>query len=156
MALAKQRKFLFPVRAVAALFRGKFLAGLAQMLDAGELHPPDSKLKTPLSRACWFSLLYSKRWVLYSPIIACKPKRFWTRVTRCAQGNNLTLALRMAKTGWGSHEHMPVAISLYAIGELGEARVTKNLGPTRQVESGLRSEIWKLDGDRHEGMTRQK
>ena len=34
----KQRKFLFPVQAVAALFRGKFLAGLAQMLDAGELH----------------------------------------------------------------------------------------------------------------------
>src|SRR5271169_99746 len=30
----KQRKFLFPVRALAALFRGKFLARLAQMLDA--------------------------------------------------------------------------------------------------------------------------
>ena len=36
----KQRKFLFPVQAVAALFRGKFLAGLAHMLDAGELHLP--------------------------------------------------------------------------------------------------------------------
>jgi hypothetical protein len=41
----KQRKFLFPVGALAALFRGKFLAGLAQMLDAGELHLPDSELK---------------------------------------------------------------------------------------------------------------
>jgi hypothetical protein len=40
----KQRKFLFPVRAVAALFRGKFLAGLRQMLAAGELHLPDSGL----------------------------------------------------------------------------------------------------------------
>jgi hypothetical protein len=30
----KQRKFLFPVRAVAALFRGKLLAGLRQMLEA--------------------------------------------------------------------------------------------------------------------------
>jgi len=72
------------------------------------------------------------------------------------QSNNLTLALRMAKTGWGSHEDMPVAISLDAIGELGEIWVTKNLGPTGQIESGLRSEIWKLDGDRHEGMIRQK
>ena len=51
---------------------------------------------------------------------------------------------------------MPVAISLDAIGELGEVRVTKNLGPTGQIESGLRSEIWKLDGDRHEEMIRQK
>jgi hypothetical protein len=60
----KQRKFLFPVRALAALFRGKFLAGLAQMLDAGELHLPDLELKIPTNRARWFSLLYSKRWVL--------------------------------------------------------------------------------------------
>jgi Transposase zinc-binding domain/Putative transposase len=30
----KQRKFLFPVRAVGALFRGKFLAGLAQMRES--------------------------------------------------------------------------------------------------------------------------
>jgi Putative transposase len=62
----KQRKFLFPVQAVAALFRGKFLAGLAQMLDAGELHLPNSELKIPVDRARWFSLLYSKRWVLYA------------------------------------------------------------------------------------------
>jgi putative transposase/transposase-like zinc-binding protein len=62
----KQRKFLFPVQAVAALFRGKFLAGLRQMLDAGELHLPDSELKAPANRARWFSLLYSKRWVLYA------------------------------------------------------------------------------------------
>ena len=52
----KQQKFLFPVRALAALFRGKFLAGLRQMLDAGELHLLDSELKTPVSRARWFSL----------------------------------------------------------------------------------------------------
>ncbi len=62
----KQRKFLFPVQAVAALFRGKFLAGLRQMLAAGELHLPDSRLKKPANRARWFSLLYAKRWVLYA------------------------------------------------------------------------------------------
>jgi hypothetical protein len=62
----KQRKFLFPVRALAALFRGKFLAGLRQMLDAGELDLPDLELQIPANRTRWFSLLYSKRWVLYA------------------------------------------------------------------------------------------
>src|ERR1700731_3955035 len=62
----KQRKFLFPVRAVGALFRGKFLAGLRQILDAGELDLPDSKLKIPVNRTRWLSLLYTKRWVLYA------------------------------------------------------------------------------------------
>jgi hypothetical protein len=36
------------------------------MLDAGELHLPDLELKIPTNRARWFSLLYSKRWVLYA------------------------------------------------------------------------------------------
>jgi hypothetical protein len=54
------------VQAVAALFRGKFLAGLRQMLAAGELHLPDSELKIPATRARWLSLLYRKRWVLYA------------------------------------------------------------------------------------------
>src|SRR5258708_4190775 len=62
----KQRKFLFPVRAVGALFRGKSLAKLRKMLAAEELHLPDSELKIPANRARWFSLLYSKRWVLYA------------------------------------------------------------------------------------------
>ena len=47
-----------------------------------------------------------------------------------------------------------MAISLDAIGEHGG--VIKNLCPTGQIEPCLRSEIWKLDGDRHEGMRRQK
>ena len=62
----KQRKFLFPVRALGALFRGKFLAGLRQMLEAGELNLPDSELQSPAQRARWWSLLYAKRWVLYA------------------------------------------------------------------------------------------
>jgi putative transposase len=53
------------VRALSALFRGQFLAGLRQMLAAGELHLPNSELMIPASRARWFSLLYTKRWVLY-------------------------------------------------------------------------------------------
>jgi hypothetical protein len=62
----KQRKVLFPVRALASLFRGKFLAGLAQMLDAEELHLPDLELQIPANRTRWFSLLYGKHWILYA------------------------------------------------------------------------------------------
>jgi hypothetical protein len=36
------------------------------MLAAEELHLPESELKIPTNRARWFSLLYSKRWVLYA------------------------------------------------------------------------------------------
>ena len=47
---------------------GQFLAGLTQMLDAGELPLPDSELKIKIAanRARWFSLLYRKHWVLYA------------------------------------------------------------------------------------------
>jgi hypothetical protein len=62
----KQRKFLFPVRALAALFRGKFLAGVSRLLDEQALHLPDPALKTPPIRARWISLLYRKPWVLYA------------------------------------------------------------------------------------------
>jgi len=62
----KQRKFLFPLRALGALFRGKFLAGLRPMLEAAELSLPESELQIPASRARWLSQLYTKRWVLYA------------------------------------------------------------------------------------------
>jgi hypothetical protein len=62
----KQRKFLFPVRALASLFRAKFLAELTSMLKAGELDQPDSELDQAANRARWFSLLYTKPWVLYA------------------------------------------------------------------------------------------
>jgi putative transposase/transposase-like zinc-binding protein len=62
----KQRKFLFPVRAVAALFRGKFLAGVGQLLDEQALHLSDPALQTPAARARWLGLLYRKAWVLYA------------------------------------------------------------------------------------------
>ena len=54
----KQRKCLFPFEPLATLFRGKFLAGLRQMLEAGELDLPDLELQIPANRARWFSLLY--------------------------------------------------------------------------------------------------
>src|ERR1700736_1096066 len=62
----KQPKFLFPVRALGSLFRGKFLARLATMLKAGEVDLPDSQLKIVATGAGWLSALYSKPWVLYA------------------------------------------------------------------------------------------
>jgi hypothetical protein len=62
----KQRKFLFPVRALAALFRGKFLAGISRMLDEHQLDLADPALRHPPKCARWLSLLYSKAWVVYA------------------------------------------------------------------------------------------
>ena len=62
----KQRKFLFPVRAVAALFRGKFLHRLRRLLDAGALRQPALFPATPAAQRQWFTHLYTKGWVLYA------------------------------------------------------------------------------------------
>ena len=63
----KQRKFLFHVPAVAVLFRGKFLAGLKQMLEGPQpLRLPDGFPTPGEPRRRWFSKLYSQRWVVYA------------------------------------------------------------------------------------------
>jgi len=63
----KQRKFLFPIRALAALFRGKFLHGLQAMLDEAEpLRLPDGIPTPGKARRRWFSELYAQRWVVYA------------------------------------------------------------------------------------------
>jgi hypothetical protein len=63
----KQRKFLFPLRPLALLFRGKFLAGLKQMLDRPNLlRLPDSSFTAGPLRRAWFSNLYAQRWHVYA------------------------------------------------------------------------------------------
>jgi hypothetical protein len=63
----KQRKFLFPVRALGALFRGKFLAELKNLLeDPHSLRLTDPALRDPQVRQRWFSNLYAQRWVVYA------------------------------------------------------------------------------------------
>jgi hypothetical protein len=62
----KQRKFLFPVRALAALFRGKFLHGLRRLLDAKVLRLPADFPATPSAQRQCLSLLYAKRWRVYA------------------------------------------------------------------------------------------
>jgi hypothetical protein len=63
----KQRKFLFPVKALGALFRGKFLDGVNKMLeDPRALRLPDQSLGDPQVRRRWFSKLYAQKWVVYA------------------------------------------------------------------------------------------
>ncbi|TPW18981.1 MAG: putative transposase, partial [Elusimicrobia bacterium] len=62
--------FLFPVRALAKLFRGRFLAGLRRAFERGELHLAGSlaPLTDPAPFAAWLAELRAHAWVVY-----CKP-----------------------------------------------------------------------------------
>lgn len=60
--------FLFPVRVIGALFRGKFLDGLLRAHARGELlfQGPAAKLADPRRFACLRDKLYRMRWVVYA------------------------------------------------------------------------------------------
>jgi hypothetical protein len=62
---------------------------------------------------------------------------------------NLNLALAMEGSGRRTHEDVTMLIGLDAMGEISESRISQNLGPTSQVNLGLRGDLGKLDGDRH-------
>jgi hypothetical protein len=66
--IATRRDFLFPVRVMGALFRGKFLACLARAYDSGELRltGPAARLADPRRFARLRDMLYSMRWVVYA------------------------------------------------------------------------------------------
>jgi hypothetical protein len=62
--------FLFPVRALTKVFRGRFLAGLQRAFDRGELHVTGglAVLAQPLMFRAWLDELRQHAWVVY-----CKP-----------------------------------------------------------------------------------
>jgi hypothetical protein len=62
----KQRKFLFPVKALGALFRGKFLDALKGLLATDQLRLSDPSMANPQVRQRWFSKLYAQKWVVYA------------------------------------------------------------------------------------------
>jgi len=72
------------------------------------------------------------------------------------EGADPDLAVSVKRSWRRSHKEVTVLIGLDAIGELSELRVGQDLGPTSQVELGLRSEIRKLNGDRHGTKIHQK
>jgi hypothetical protein len=62
--------FLFPVRALAKLFRGRYLAGLQRAFTRGQLHLTGglAPLAEPAAFAAWLTELRQQAWVVY-----CKP-----------------------------------------------------------------------------------
>lgn len=64
---SKQRQFLFPRDALAALFRGKFLAGLKILLADTQLplRMPKAIAHSTVERARWLSALYHQPWHIY-------------------------------------------------------------------------------------------
>ena len=62
--------FLFPVRALAKVFRGRYLAGLQRAFDRGEVHLTGSLAARaePAAFAAWLADLRRQAWVVY-----CKP-----------------------------------------------------------------------------------
>jgi hypothetical protein len=57
--------YLLPVQVLAALFRGKFLAGVKAAQQAGQLILPET-LQNPASFQALLDRLYRKAWVVYS------------------------------------------------------------------------------------------
>ena len=59
--------FLFPVRALAKVFRGRYLAGLQRAFDRGELHVTGglAALAEPAVFAAWLAELRQQAWVVY-------------------------------------------------------------------------------------------
>jgi len=76
--------FLFPVRVLGALFRGKFLEGLEQLYDRGALRLAGHA--TPLAdRRAFVRLrhrLYKTRWVVYTKPPFGRPEEFFRYVGR--------------------------------------------------------------------------
>ncbi len=63
-----RQRFLFPVRVMGALFRGKFLDGLVRAYEAGELQfvGTSTHLAEPAAFAELRRSLYDQRWVVYA------------------------------------------------------------------------------------------
>ncbi len=59
-----RKNFLFPVRVLGALFRGKFIARLHQVYARGQLRLPSPATAQDFQRLC--EKLQRKRWVVYS------------------------------------------------------------------------------------------
>lgn len=54
-------RFLFPVKAMQRVFRGKFLQSLKQMIASGQVTVPEG-----INARQWLNVLYSKDWVVYA------------------------------------------------------------------------------------------
>jgi len=97
--VASDAKFLFPVHALSKTFRGKFLAGLKALRDAGDLTLPAamSSPATGKPLAALIETLYRKAWTVYAKPPFDGPQRtleYLGRYThRVAISNNRILSI---------------------------------------------------------------
>ncbi len=75
--IAGGRQFLFPVRGLSKMFRAKYLDGLADLLQRGQLEiPPQlAELAEPGSRRRWLRRLRKKPWAIYSQAPFAGPRK---------------------------------------------------------------------------------
>ena len=66
--ITAHRGFLFPVKALSPVFRGKFLSGLKQLFSAGtlKLAASSAPLADAIAQHRLFNTLYEKPWVVYA------------------------------------------------------------------------------------------
>lgn len=88
--IASHPRYLFPVRALGQVFRGKFLDGLRQLYDTGQLVLPVAlKAIAPLvNPECFYALLSKLRhkpWVVYSKAPVAGPKKLLDYLGRYTQ-----------------------------------------------------------------------
>jgi len=76
--------YLFPVRALSRMFRGKFLAGLKALFDAGELefHGQIEALAPPANFASLLREAASPEWVVYAKRPFAGPKQVLAYLSR--------------------------------------------------------------------------
>jgi hypothetical protein len=95
--------FFLPVRVLSRVFRGKFLAGLRQLLETRKVLLPNrlAALDQPRAHAAWCAALYAKDWVVYAKRPFGGPAqvlKYLARYThRVAISNSRLLELRQ---GW--------------------------------------------------------
>jgi hypothetical protein len=71
------KNFLFPVRALSKVFRGKYLEALQELLEAGKLDVPShlTELSSPQRQRRWLRNLRRKAWVVYSKAPFAGPQK---------------------------------------------------------------------------------
>ena len=106
---ASPTHYLFPVRALSRMFRGKYLAGLKALYAAGELefHGKLESLARPGNFASWFQEAVPPEWVVYAKRPFAGPKQVLAYLSRythrvalsnrrliCADDQNVTFAYK--------------------------------------------------------------
>jgi len=79
--IAGGSQFLFPVRALSKMFRGKFLSGLRELLDASTLNETES-IGSPVKRRQLLRCLNRKSWVVYSKAPFASPAKLLGYLSR--------------------------------------------------------------------------